>query len=75
MKNKKDKNFLTQITIDDVIDEIRRELKVRERVYPDWIASGRIKQGCAEFRKNCLIANLQLLEEIARDRSAQKKLF
>lgn len=36
------------ITRDDKIAALRREMALRERVYPKWIASGRMKQSKAD---------------------------
>ena len=39
-------------------EEIRREIKMRKRVFPRWVADGRMKQADADRR-------IAILEEIA----------
>ena len=70
-----EKRFLGEITVADVIDEIKREIKVRERVYPGWVKSGKIRQSCADYRCLCLKAALVWLEEIERTTAEQRSLF
>lgn len=47
------KRFRQQITFDEMRAEISRELVTRKRVYPRWIAEGKITRETADFR--CLI--------------------
>lgn len=68
-------DFLAEITIDEAIAEIRRELVVRENVYPDWIAAGRITEKSAHYHRHCLMAALLFLEIQAREILRQKNLF
>lgn len=37
------------------LNELRRELKMRQTVYPKWSRQGRIDKETAEFRIRCLI--------------------
>lgn len=46
----------------DQLDELKRELKMRERVYPRWVASGQLKQRDMEHRLNCLRAVIEDFE-------------
>ena len=39
---------LFPITLDEMIREVEREIALRRRVYPNWIASGRLKRDKAE---------------------------
>ena len=39
---------LFPITIDDEIQELEREIVLRKRVYPRWVAAGRLTQGKAD---------------------------
>lgn len=41
-----------------------RELKMRQRVYPRWVADGKLKQSAADWQ-------IALMEEIANDYSAK----
>lgn len=34
-------------TVAEQADEVEREIRQRERIYPDWIARGRIRQETA----------------------------
>lgn len=69
------KNFTQQITLDEMSDEIKRELATRKRVYPRWIENGKIKKEIADFRVLVLEALLiHLGDEIKRD-APQKELF
>jgi|GEM_PF-858472 len=48
------------------VRELQRELAMRERLYPGWIAGGRLKQGSAGDQLRTLgqaIKSLQLLQE------------
>lgn len=36
------------VTIEQQIASVRRELALRQRVYPKWVAAGRMKQGAAD---------------------------
>jgi hypothetical protein len=36
------------ITLDDKIAELRREIAMRERVYPAWVASGKMAENQAK---------------------------
>jgi hypothetical protein len=71
----KQKKFRQQITLEEMNDEIIRELSVRKRVYPRWIQDGKIKKETADFR--CLVFEaimFKLYEEI-KATSPQKGLF
>jgi len=37
------------------LSELERELKMRQRVYPNWIKQGRLDRDTANFRIACLI--------------------
>ena len=52
-----------KITITDAIKELKREIALRERVYPKWIASGRLNKELAEKQMARMKAALQFLEE------------
>lgn len=53
---------LLPITIDDEIACIRREIVMRQRVYPRWVAAGKMKQDTADREIACMEAvNARLL--------------
>lgn len=64
-----------QITLDEIADELRREIKTRRRVYPRWIEQGKIDAPIAGFRVLVLEANLALVEADLKKNRAQKELF
>jgi hypothetical protein len=51
-------------TLDEQIACVRREVGVRERVYPGWIEKGRIKSETAERELAAMRAALRTLEQI-----------
>ena len=52
------------ITLNEQIDEIKRELKQRERVYPRMIAQGKLRQAIAEYQMARMQAALATVEQI-----------
>jgi hypothetical protein len=55
---------LSDITLPDMIAEVKRELAMRERVYPGWIANGRLKQATADRDMRRMRAVLELLLDL-----------
>jgi hypothetical protein len=51
------------ITTRDMLAELRRELAMRERLYPGWIAKGTMKRETAERQVAVLRAVTQRIEE------------
>lgn len=49
------------ITIEQVADELRRELNVRERVYGRWIDDGRLTISQAKHQIDCLESAIEYL--------------
>ena len=45
-----EKHFTQQITLDEMHDEIKREIAMRKSVYPRWIGNGKIKKETADLR-------------------------
>lgn len=70
-----------ELTIDDEIAELKRELSVRSRVYPDWTKgpNPRLKPETADYRMDVMRATLARLQQIKRETEAAKgqqtKLF
>ena len=54
------------ITLNEQIDEIKRELKQRERVYPRMIAQGKLREAIAEYQMARMRAALQTVERVKR---------
>ena len=64
-----------QITLDEMLTEVTRELSVRKRVYPRWIEDGKISEETAKFRMLIFEAiTFHLYEEIKK-REPQGDLF
>ena len=55
--------------IDEQIAEVRRELALRRRVYPDMIRAGKLKRSTADYAMHCLEAVLTTLEFMKTNRA------
>lgn len=64
-----------KITITDEINEIKREIRVREKIYPQWVLIHKISKATAEKRVNALKATLARLERTQRSEGEQKTLL
>ncbi len=51
-----------QLPIDDLVECVNRELKLRKRVYPRWIDDGRMTQKKSDHEIRCMAAILALLQ-------------
>jgi len=51
------------VTLQDQIAEVKRELALRERKYPEWVTSGRMKREQAARQINAMKAVLNTLEQ------------
>jgi hypothetical protein len=58
---------LLPITLDDMIAELRRELRVRLKVYPKLVRDGRLTQTKAQRQVSMLEATIDKLEALPRD--------
>lgn len=63
------------IPIEDVIKELRRELEMRKKLYPQWIQSGKLDRDRANIQFLRLQKALELLEEKTIPVTQQKSLF
>jgi hypothetical protein len=53
-------------SIDAQIEEVEREIKLRERVYPHQVATGRMRQSIADYHMERMKAVRETLKEAAR---------
>jgi hypothetical protein len=56
------------VTLDEMIVEVRREIRMREGVYPAWMARRRLKPENAELYMRRMRAVLVMLERIRNER-------
>jgi len=70
-----EKHFTQQITLEEMQDEIKRELATRKNVYPRWIENGKIKKEIADFRVLVLEALQIFLQNELKKTAPQKGLF
>jgi hypothetical protein len=69
------KQFIEQITLEEMRDELKREIKMREKVYPRWIESGRLEANIGNLQVLKLRAVLAFIETELKKNAAQKELF
>lgn len=55
------------ISLADQIKEVKRELAMRERLYPGWIAKGTLKQADADRQLERMRAALATLHELVAE--------
>jgi len=70
-----EKHFVQQITIDEQINEVKREIAMKNKVYPKWIESGSLPIAKANFQILVMEAVLISLQETAKQTSPQAGLF
>ena len=58
-----------EITVEQKVDELRREIKTRRRVYPRWVAQGKLKPDVADLRIKILVAMVRDYEKTDPRRS------
>jgi hypothetical protein len=58
----------------DQIKEVRREIALRERVYPGWVQRGRLKEGQAAYGLAAMREVLKTLERLGAE-TKQPSLF
>lgn len=64
MTDQTDMGFEPEPTIGDCIDELQREIRMRERVYPRQIDKKRLTKRRADFRIRCLERSIEHLETL-----------
>lgn len=69
------KLFTEQITLDEMRSEIKREIAMRQKVYPNWILNGKISERTAAERILILQAIEILIYEEIKKNNPQGGLF
>lgn len=69
------KRRVEQITLEEIKDELRRELALRSAVYPRWIEIGRLDADIAGLQILKLRACLAFVEAELNKNRAQGELF
>jgi hypothetical protein len=54
------------VSLNQQIEEVEREIALRERVYPNQVARGKMRQGVADFHKQRMVAVLETLKHLDR---------
>jgi hypothetical protein len=57
----------------EIIAELRREVAIRRRVFPNWVRTGRMKQADADSRIELMQAAIELIE--SKCENNQQTLF
>ena len=70
-----EKHFTQQITLDEMHDEIKREIAMRKSVYPRWIGNGKIKKETADLRILILEAIEIFLHDELKKTAPQPSMF
>ncbi|MGD1842275.1 MAG: hypothetical protein ACFB0B_15465 [Thermonemataceae bacterium] len=64
------------MTIDQQIEELERELQMRQKVYPNWVDWNRIDRAVADYRLEVLEACIKTLKKLREDKfGRQTELF
>jgi hypothetical protein len=58
----------------EAVQELQRELGMRRRLYPGWVANGKLSQATADKRISLLLAAIELLS-VGLDHVEQKSLL
>ena len=69
------KQFINQITLDEMRGELAREVAMRKKVYPRWIELGKINEYDANLQLLKMQACLAYIEAEIKKNSAQGDLF
>lgn len=59
---------MTTVALADQIACVRRELAMRQRVYPRWVSAGKMTQADSDREITAMIAVLATLQEVQRQR-------
>lgn len=61
---------MSTIPLEQQIDEVRREIALRQNVYPKFVTNGRLSQAQADKQQRAMIAVLATLQGIAARQAA-----
>ncbi len=70
-----EKHFVQQITTREQIAEVKREISMRNKVYPKWIEAGSMQKSKADFQILAMEAVLISLQDLAKKTAPQAGLF
>ncbi len=68
-------HFVGQITIGEQINKVKREIAMRNKVYPRWVESGSLQKLKADFQILVMEAVLISLQDTAKRTAPQAGLF
>ena len=58
------------VSLAQQIEEVERELALRSRVYPGFIARGKMRQSLADYHMTRMRAVLQTLQRLAQEEAS-----
>lgn len=64
---------MSNCTVKEILAELKRELAMRHRVFPDWVHTGRLSQTDSDQRIELMAAAIELIE--ANNKPDQQSLF
>ena len=56
----------------DMVECVKREVKMRERVYPRWVSAGKMTQKKADFELETMRHVLDFLQSYAKENDKQE---
>ena len=59
--------FIQRFSLSQQIEEVKRELAMRSRVYPTFVIRGKMRASEADFHMECMRAVLATLEKLAEE--------
>jgi len=63
-------------SLEEMLSEIEREIKVRQTIFPEWINSRRLTPDLAQHRYDCLVRLKEHLEkQIQKNKGDQQTLL
>lgn len=62
-----------KITLQEEIEELKRELNMRTEKYPEWINLRKIKPDVARHRWRCLNKTIKRLEKLSKETYGDQK--
>jgi hypothetical protein len=61
-------------TLDQQLAEIDRELTMRRRLYPEWVASGRMRGQTADSQMSAMAAVRETIRQLRQNETMTSKL-